>query len=135
VDDCFGHALQWLRITPAAALQERRAASSDLAWPSTNTLKGELSLAAERIAGDSSRGKNGGRAVRDKYGVDFFREIGRKGGNSLKERGANYVELGRMGGEVTKARHGSDHYSEIGRKGGRNGRGASKKGSGRRKTA
>ena len=81
----------------------------------------------------SSRGKNGGRAVRDKYGVDFFREIGRKGGNSLKERGANYVELGRMGGEVTKARHGSDHYSEIGRKGGRNGRGASKKGSGRRK--
>ena len=52
----------------------------------------------------------------------------------LKERGANYQELGRMGGEVTKARHGSEHYSEIGRKGGRNGRGATKRGSGRRKT-
>lgn len=90
-------------------------------------------MAVEQRATDSSRGKNGGRAVRDKYGVDFFREIGRKGGNSLKERGANYTELGRMGGEVTKARHGSEHYSEIGRKGGRNGRGASKKGSGRRK--
>ncbi|HEU0168759.1 MAG TPA: hypothetical protein VFS62_13360 [Chloroflexota bacterium] len=83
--------------------------------------------------GSESRGKNGGRAVREKYGVDFFREIGRKGGNSLKDRGANYQELGRLGGEVTKARHGSEHYSAIGRKGGRNGRGASKKGSGRRK--
>ena len=127
------------RVTSLAALQERRAAAglSDCAtWPEIlQTLKGERILAAERTASDSSRGKNGGRAVRDKYGVDFFREIGRKGGNSLKERGANYVELGRMGGEVTTARHGSDHYSEIGRKGGRNGRGASKKGSGRRKTA
>ena len=92
-------------------------------------------MASNGTSNEGSRGKNGGRAVRDKYGVDFFREIGRKGGNSLKERGANYVELGRMGGEVTKARHGSDHYSEIGRKGGRNGRGASKKGSGRRKVS
>jgi len=92
-------------------------------------------VASEQTGSESSRGKNGGRAVREKYGVDFFREIGRKGGNSLKQRGANYVELGRMGGEVTKARHGSDHYSEIGRKGGRNGRGASKKGSGRRPVA
>ena len=89
-------------------------------------------MATEQTSADS-RGKNGGRAVREKYGVDFFREIGRKGGNSLKDRGANYQELGRMGGEVTKARHGSEHYSEIGRKGGRNGRGASKKGSGRRR--
>jgi len=89
-------------------------------------------LASEQSSSES-RGKNGGRAVREKYGVEFFREIGRKGGNSLKERGANYVELGRLGGEVTKARHGSQHYSDIGRKGGHNGRGATKKGSGRRK--
>jgi hypothetical protein len=40
-------------------------------------------LASESTNADSSRGKNGGRAVREKYGVDFFREIGRKGGNSL----------------------------------------------------
>jgi general stress protein YciG len=94
-----------------------------------------VSLAVQHVTSESSRGKNGGKAVREKYGVDFFRQIGRKGGNSLKERGANYVELGRMGGEVTKARHGSEHYSEIGRKGGRNGRGASKKGSGRRRAS
>jgi general stress protein YciG len=91
-------------------------------------------VASRQGIGESSRGRNGGRAVREKYGVEFFREIGRKGGNSLKHRGADYVALGRMGGEVTKARHGSEHYSEIGRKGGRNGRGASKKGSGRRRT-
>ena len=81
-----------------------------------------------------SRGKNGGKAVREKYGVEFFREIGRKGGNALKDRGVDYVELGRVGGEVTKERHGSQHYADIGRKGGRNGRGATKTGSGRRKT-
>ncbi|MDE3076644.1 MAG: general stress protein [Chloroflexota bacterium] len=82
-----------------------------------------------------SRGRNGGKAVRAKYGVEFFREIGRKGGNALKSLGANYVELGRSGGEVTKARHGSAHYAEIGRKGGRNGRGTPKSGSGRRRQA
>ncbi|MHB8620125.1 MAG: general stress protein [Chloroflexota bacterium] len=80
-----------------------------------------------------SRGKNGGKAVREKYGPEFFREIGRKGGNALKERGANYAELGRVGGQATKERHGSEHYAEIGRKGGRNGRGTSKTGAGRRK--
>ena len=92
-------------------------------------------VASRQATIDGSRGRNGGRAVREKYGVEFFREIGSKGGNSLKERGADYVQLGRLGGEVTKARHGSEHYSEIGRKGGRNGRGASKKGSGRRRVS
>ena len=48
---------------------------------------------------DRSRGKNGGKAVREKYGVEFFREIGRKGGQSLKERGDDYAELGRIGGD------------------------------------
>jgi len=91
-----------------------------------------LASSSEPSNGES-RGRNGGKAVRAKYGVEFFREIGRKGGNALKERGADYTELGRSGGEVTKARHGSAHYAEIGRKGGRNGRGTPKSGSGRRR--
>ena len=40
---------------------------------------------------ESSRGTNGGQAVRAKYGSEFFREIGRKGGKSLKDKGTDYA--------------------------------------------
>lgn len=73
-----------------------------------------------------SRGSNGGRAVKEKYGADFFKQIGRKGGNSLKDNGADYAALGKVGGEATKERHGSAHYSEIGRIGGSRGKGGRK---------
>jgi uncharacterized protein len=79
----------------------------------------------------SQRG-NGGNTVKAKYGPDFFREIGRKGGQTIKNRGVDYLrEIGRQGGEATKIRHGSTYYSEIGRKGGRAGRGTPKPGAGR----
>ena len=78
---------------------------------------------------------NGGQAVKEKYGSEFFREIGRKGGLSIRERGVEYLrEIGKQGGEATKARHGVEHYSEIGRRGGQRGKGQPKPGTGRTAT-
>ena len=75
-----------------------------------------------------------GDAVKTKYGIEFFREIGRKGGKALANRGNEYLrEIGRTGGEATKARHGSAHYADIGRIGGQNGKGTTKPGAGRRR--
>ncbi|HZX95585.1 MAG TPA: KGG domain-containing protein, partial [Myxococcales bacterium] len=46
--------------------------------------------------------------VRDERGVEFYQEIGRKGG-----------ELGgRKGGEAVRDKYGPSFYEEIGRKGG-----------------
>jgi uncharacterized protein len=78
----------------------------------------------------------GGQAVKAKYGPEFFREIGRKGGQAIKDRGLDYLrEIGRLGGEATKARHGAAHYAEIGRKGGQHGKGQPKPGAGRTRRA
>ncbi|HUZ78288.1 MAG TPA: hypothetical protein VMV93_11980 [Chloroflexota bacterium] len=74
----------------------------------------------------------GGDAVKAKYGPEFFREIGRKGGQTIRERGVEYLrEIGRTGGETTKARHGIGHYAQIGRIGGQRGKGQPKPGAGR----
>ncbi|MNK74514.1 Glucose starvation-inducible protein B [compost metagenome] len=53
-------------------------------------------------------GRLGGEKVRDKYGVEFYSEIGHKGG----EIG------GRKGGNTTKQKYGPEFYSQIGKKGG-----------------
>ena len=83
-----------------------------------------------------SEGGNSGKAVLAKYGPEFFRQIGRKGGQAIKDRGLDYRrEIGRNGGETTKARHGRQHFSEIGRKGGQAGRGTPKPGAGRHKSS
>lgn len=50
-------------------------------------------------------GKKGGVVVRNKYGHEFFEEIGRKGG--IK------------GGNAVKQKYGSPFFEEIGSKGGR----------------
>jgi general stress protein YciG len=52
----------------------------------------------------SEAGRKGGQTVRERYGLEFYEEIGRKGG--------------RIGGQVVKRRYGSEFYEEIGRKGG-----------------
>jgi general stress protein YciG len=84
---------------------------------------------ARTRSGETSKG---GQAVKAKYGPEFFREIGRKGGQAIKDRGLDYLrEIGRLGGEATKARHGAAHYAEIGRKGGQHGKGQPKPGAGR----
>src|SRR5436190_20209618 len=56
----------------------------------------------------SEAGRKGGERVRDERGVEFYQEIGRKGG-----------ELGgRKGGEAVRDKYGPSLYEEIGRKGG-----------------
>src|SRR2546427_163252 len=56
----------------------------------------------------SEAGRKGGERVRDERGVEFYQEIGRKGG-----------ELGgRKGGEAVRDKYGPTFYSQIGHKGG-----------------
>ena len=56
----------------------------------------------------SEAGRKGGERVRDERGVEFYQEIGRKGG-----------ELGgRKGGEAVRDKYGPSFYEEIGKKGG-----------------
>jgi len=45
-------------------------------------------------------GRKGGKATRDRHGVEFYETIGQKGGKVVKEK------------------YGSDFYEEIGHKGG-----------------
>jgi uncharacterized protein len=64
--------------------------------------------------------RRGGEAVKEKYGVDWYSQIGKMGGEFVKqERGTEfYAQIGKKGGEMTKRAHGSRFYAEIGRKGG-----------------
>ena len=54
-------------------------------------------------------------------GSEFYVEIGKEGGNVVKERhgSAFFAEIGRRGGEAVKEKHGPDYYSRIGKKGGK----------------
>lgn len=49
-------------------------------------------------------GRKGGETTSDKYGHEFYQEIGKKGG--------------KIGGEAVKQKYGHDFYEEIGHKGG-----------------
>ena len=68
----------------------------------------------------SIAGKRGGEVVRERYGPQFYREIGEKGGGTVKERYGTgfYSEIGRRGGETVRQQRGPEYYSEIGKKGG-----------------
>lgn len=68
---------------------------------------------------------NGGKAVREKYGLEFFKQIGKKGGEAVKVAAdpSFYSRIGKKGGDTTKEKYGLEHFQEIGRKGGRNGLG------------
>ena len=58
--------------------------------------------------------------VKERYGSEFYREIGEKGGGAVKERYGTdfYSEIGKRGGETVKQERGAEYYSTIGRKGG-----------------
>src|SRR5688572_33008903 len=58
--------------------------------------------------------------VKDRYGSDFYGEIGRKGGSTTKKKYGpqHYSDIGRRGGQTTAERHGQEFYENIGRKGG-----------------
>src|SRR5204862_6706034 len=60
----------------------------------------------------SEAGRKGGERVRDERGVEFYQEIGRKGG----------ALGGRKGGEAVRDKYGPSFYEEIGRKGGQKAR-------------
>ena len=74
------------------------------------------------VAG-TEQAKRGGQAVREKYGLDFYARIGKKGGETVKQRGPDfYAAIGRKGGESTKREHGVAFYSRIGKVGGQAGK-------------
>jgi general stress protein YciG len=52
----------------------------------------------------SQAGKKGGEVTSEKYGHEFYQEIGKKGG--------------KIGGEVVKEKYGHEFYEKIGHKGG-----------------
>lgn len=62
----------------------------------TDTSKGGMTVA--------EAGRKGGETTSDRYGHEFYVEIGRKGGSK--------------GGATTSARYGKEHYVKAGRKGG-----------------
>jgi general stress protein YciG len=64
--------------------------------------------------------RRGGRAAAEKYGSEFYRQIGKKGGAEAKARygSEHFARIGRRGGETTRARLGLDHYARIGKIGG-----------------
>jgi|SRR5215470_10829997 len=65
--------------------------------------------------------RRGGEAVREKYGREFFQQIGRKGGSEVRLRhGADfYSEIGGKGGCSTRDRMDPGFYARIGARGGR----------------
>jgi len=73
---------------------------------------------AQDKEGLSVAGRRGGEVVKERYGVDFYREIGEKGGGAVKKRYGTefYSEIGKRGGETVKHERGAEYYSTIGRK-------------------
>jgi general stress protein YciG len=63
----------------------------------------------------SSAGKRGAAALREKRGVDHFREIGRKGGIKTSADRDHMAEIGRKGGRSLAQDR--DHMVSISRKG------------------
>lgn len=63
-------------------------------------------MAQQESGGMSVReaGRKGGNVVRDKYGQEFYEQIGKIGG--------------KKGGETVREKYGSGFYKEIGKKGG-----------------
>lgn len=70
-------------------------------------------------------GRKGGIENKRRHGPEFYREIGKKGGQRMKELIAagkidadHFRKIGKKGGDTVKAEHGEDFYSLIGKKGG-----------------
>ena len=68
--------------------------------------------------------KKAAKPLKQKYGAQFYEEIGRKGGLATKQaHGHEFYEQigkkgGKKGGEATRDRYGPNFYERIGQKGG-----------------
>jgi len=125
-------------LSPERGILALQSLGSALAWGEGEPRTSNRSRSVAEDNGASMRAPKaakkprGGDAVKSKYGPDFFREIGRKGGEAIRDRGVDHLrEIGRLGGQATMQRHGAEHYAQIGRKGGQQGRGQPKPGAGR----
>lgn len=69
---------------------------------------------------DAEKARRGGLTIRDKYGREYYRDLGRKGGLSVRQKhgSEHFARIGRRGGEQTKARYGAEYYTRIGKRGG-----------------
>lgn len=71
-----------------------------------------------------SIGQKGGLATKAGHDDDFYRRLGKKGGEQLRDDKelddpGYYRVIGRMGGKATKAAADADYYRTIGVEGGR----------------
>lgn len=64
-------------------------------------------------------GRRGGKAVKEKFGKEFYVEIGQRGGGTTLERHgeSHFSRIGKLGGQTTAARHGREHYEKMQQKG------------------
>lgn len=71
-------------------------------------------------AAGTEQAKQGGKAVKAKYGLEFYAQIGKKGGETVKQQHgpAYYAEIGQRGGQATKRTQDAAYYSRIGKPGG-----------------
>lgn len=74
----------------------------------------------ERITVEQA-GSRGGKATRDKHGLEYYTNLGKQGGaaTSAKYGPDHYRELGQKGGAKTKEKYGIEHYRRVGARGGR----------------
>lgn len=66
-------------------------------------------------------GRRGARKLKELHDHDWYVEIGGKGGRIIadRKRGTDFFKrIGKKGGDATVARHGRGHLSEVGREGG-----------------
>src|SRR5260370_40013356 len=64
----------------------------------------------------SEAGRKGGKAVRDKYGEDYYRRIGQIGGTTLKEkRGSDYYRtIAKKDRRANVDKYGAEHFAAMG---------------------
>ncbi len=62
-------------------------------------------------------GQRGGKATREKYGLEHYHIIGSLGGQATMSRHAGeYAVYWRQGGQATKRRYGREHFRELARR-------------------
>ncbi len=68
----------------------------------------------------ASAPKTRGERLKEKYGDDYFKRMGQKGGSATHQKhGVNYYsDIGKQGGASLREHYGIEHFVDIGKKGG-----------------